>query len=194
MGTSTAELRQLGQLVQRYHAHDAEGRRHATNVARISLELGRALGLPRAELVSLGIGALLHDVGKLAVPAELLESPRSLTEDEWAIVRAHSAAGESLVAGYLRHPSVRAVIRWHHERVDGSGYPDGLRGDAIPLVARIVAVADAYDAMVAERPYAAARTPWDAVEEAFACAGRQFDPACVARLGALVAPARLAAA
>jgi HD-GYP domain-containing protein (c-di-GMP phosphodiesterase class II) len=127
------------------------------------------------------------------VPAALLESPRRLTADEWTIVRAHSAAGESLVSGFFRHPSVRAVVRWHHERIDGSGYPDGLRGESIPLVARIVAVADAYDAMVAERPYAAARTPRDAVSETFACAGRQFDAACVARLGELVAPALAAA-
>ena len=191
--TTTADLRELGQLVHRYHEHDVEGRRHATNVTRVALEIGRRLGLPRAELVSLGIGALLHDVGKLAVPAELLESPHRLTAEEWTLVRAHSAAGESLVSGFFRHPSVRAVVRWHHERIDGSGYPDGLSGEAIPLVARIVAVADAYDAMVAERPYAAARTPHEAISETFACAGRQFDAGCVARLGEIVAPALAAA-
>jgi HD-GYP domain-containing protein (c-di-GMP phosphodiesterase class II) len=184
----------LGQLVQRYHAHDAEGRRHATAVARLALEIGRDLQLPRSELVSLVIGALVHDIGKLAVPAPLLETPRHLTEDEWRIVRAHPAAGESLVSGHLRHPSVRAIVRSHHERMDGLGYPDGLEGDAIPLVARIVAVADAFDAMVAERPYAPAKAPAEALAEAFACAGRQFDPECVERLEAIVAPGRLAAA
>jgi HD-GYP domain-containing protein (c-di-GMP phosphodiesterase class II) len=194
VSASTSELRQLGLLVQRYHAHDVEGRTHATNVARIALRLGRDLCLPRSELVALGVGALLHDVGKLAVPAELLESPRRLTAAEWEIVRAHSVAGESLVSGYVRHPDVRAVVRWHHERIDGSGYPDGLSGDEIPLLARIVAVADAYEAMVAERPYAGARSPEDAISEAFACAGRQLDAACVARLEAIVEPTRRAAA
>lgn len=180
--------------MQRYHAHDAEGRRHATAVARLALEIGRELQLPRPDLVSLVIGALVHDIGKLAVPASLLETPRHLTEDEWRIVREHPAAGESLVSGHLRHPSVRAIVRSHHERMDGLGYPDGLRGDEIPLVARIVAVADAFDAMVAERPYAPARPPADALAEAFACAGRQFDRDCVERLEAIVVPGRLAAA
>lgn len=194
MSVSNVDHRQLGALVQRYYAHDVEGRRHATTVARIALRLGVALRLPRSELVPLGVGALLHDIGKLVVPATLLESSRQLTADERAIVRAHSVAGESLVSGYLRHPAVRAVIRWHHERPDGLGYPDGLGGDEIPFVARIVAVADAYDAMVAERPYSAARTPQEAVTEALACAGRQLDASCVARLNDVVASARLAAA
>jgi HD-GYP domain-containing protein (c-di-GMP phosphodiesterase class II) len=191
---STSELGQLGLLMQRYYAHDVEGRRHATGVARISFELGRALRLPRSELVPLAMGALLHDVGKLVVPASLLESPRRLTEDEWAIVQTHSAAGESLVSGYLRHPLVRAIVRWHHERLDGQGYPDGLKGEQIPLVARIVAVADAYDAMVADRPYSPARTPQEAFEEAFACAGRQLDARCVAPLREIVRHAHRAAA
>ena len=163
-------------------------------MARIAVEIGRDLRLPRSELVSLLVGALLHDVGKLAVPAPLLESPRPLTTEEWKLVRAHPAAGETLVSGYLRHPSVHAIVRSHHERMDGLGYPDGLRGAAIPLVARIVAVADAFDAMVAARPYAPPRTQADALAEAFACADRQFDAACVERLAAIVAPERLAAA
>jgi putative nucleotidyltransferase with HDIG domain len=190
----TSDLRQLRLLVERSYQHDVEGRRHAVNVAKLSLQIGRSLRLPRAELVSLGIGALLHDLGKLAVPAPLLETARKLTADEWRIVREHSAAGESLVSSYLRHPNVRAVIRSHHERVDGLGYPDGLRADAIPLAARIVAVADAYDAMVAERPYAPARNPQDALSEVFACSGRQFDAGCVACLAEIVAPVRLAVA
>lgn len=194
MNGATSTQRPLRALVQRYHAHDAEGRRHAVAVARIAVGIGRDLGLPRPELVSLVLGALLHDIGKLAVPASLLETPRRLTADEWRVVRAHPAAGDSLVSGHLRHPAVRAIVRSHHERMDGLGYPDGLRGEEIPLLARIVAVADAFDAMVAERPYAPARTPADALAEAFACAGRQFDPECVARLKAIVAPKRLAAA
>jgi putative nucleotidyltransferase with HDIG domain len=188
------ELKELAQIAQRYYAHDCAGRRHALNVARLALLIGRGLDLAREELVAIAVGALLHDIGKLTVPAPVLEKPGGLTSDEWTLVRAHPTTGEALVSPYLRHPLVRSVVRWHHERVDGRGYPDGLRGDTIPLAARIVSVADAYEAMVASRPYAYARTPLEAVAETFDCAGRQFDARCVERLSEIVAPHSLAAA
>jgi putative nucleotidyltransferase with HDIG domain len=188
------ELRELGQLARRYYAHDCEGRNHALNVARLALAMGTDLQLGRADLAAIAVGAVLHDIGKLTVPAPVLEKPGDLTETEWALVRAHPTTGERLVSPYLRHPTVRSVVRWHHERVDGRGYPDGLRGETIPLAARIVAVADAYEAMVAARPYSRARTPLEAVAETVDCAGRQFDARCVERLTVVVAPQTLAAA
>ncbi|MDQ3992800.1 MAG: HD domain-containing protein [Actinomycetota bacterium] len=190
----SSELKELAQIAQRYYAHDGTGRRHALNVAKLALMIGRGLRLPRAELVAITLGAVLHDIGKLTVPAPVLEKPGHLTSAEWTLVRAHPATGERLVSPYLRHPLVRSVVRWHHERVDGRGYPDGLRGETIPLAARIVSVADAYEAMVAARPYSRPRTPLEAVAETVDCAGRQFDVRCVERLSEIVAPRSLVAA
>jgi HD-GYP domain-containing protein (c-di-GMP phosphodiesterase class II) len=179
-------LEELRRVVSDYYAHDGAARVHATNVARLALKLGVALKLERTQLVALALGAILHDVGKLSVPARILSKPGRLTDAEWQLVRRHPPEGAQLVAPLLRHPDVAAVVRWHHERVDGTGYPDGLRGEAIPLPARIVAVADAYEAMVATRPYAPAKTPREAFTEVVACAGKQFDPVCVARMHALL--------
>lgn len=189
----TPELYDLARLVGRFRAHDPDGARHAAAVARIALRIGAGLGLERPRLAALALGAVLHDVGKLVVPVETLAGRHALDAEQWAVLRSHAAAGEALVAPLVRHPDVRAAVRWHHERVDGHGYPDGLAGDAIPLAARIVAVADAYEAMVTARPYAPARPPEGALAEAFACAGRQFDRRCVDALAAVAAPVRVAA-
>ena len=178
----TQETRELGTLARRYFAHDFEGQAHARNVAQLALRIARGFSLPREELVAIAVGATLHDIGKLTVPAAVLETPGGLTSAEWALVRTHPAHGDRLVAPHLRHPVVRSVIRWHHERVDGRGYPDGLRGAEIPLSARIVAVADAYEALVAARPYSEPRPPAEALAEIVDCAGSQFDADCVHRL------------
>jgi HD-GYP domain-containing protein (c-di-GMP phosphodiesterase class II) len=172
----------LATVARRYYAHDHIGRSHATKVTRLAVRLGVALELSRAELVPLALGALLHDVGKLAVPTSVLDKPCGLSDAEWQLVRKHPAAGEQIVAPLVRHPGVAAILRWHHERYDGRGYPDRLQGEEIPRVARIVAVADAYEAMVAARPYASPRSPRDALTEVASCAGRQFDAVCVDRL------------
>ncbi len=176
------EPRELAVLARRYFAHDFEGRTHAMNVARLALRVAHRLSLSRPELVAIAVGATLHDIGKLTVPATVLETPGALSSDEWALVRTHPESGDLLVSPHVRHPVVRSVIRWHHERVDGRGYPDGLRGEQIPLPARIVAVADAYEALVAARPYSAARAPTDALAEIVDCAGSQFDVQCVREL------------
>ena len=178
----TPEARELGTLARRYFAHDFEGQTHARNVAQLALRLARGFSLSRGDLVAIAVGATLHDIGKLTVPAAVLETPGGLTSEEWALVRTHPARGDLLVSPHVRHPVVRSVIRWHHERVDGRGYPDGLRGEEIPLPARIVAVADAYEALVAARPYSAPRPPADALAEIVDCAGSQFDADCVRRL------------
>jgi HD-GYP domain-containing protein (c-di-GMP phosphodiesterase class II) len=180
----------LGVLVRRYFAHDVEGWRHARNVARLSLRIARGFSLPREDLVALALGAAVHDIGKLMVPAAVLETAGELTSDEWMLVRAHPECGESLILPHVSHPIVRSAIRWHHERVDGSGYPDGLRGDEIPLAARIVAVADAYEAIVATRPYSVPRPPAAALAEIADSAGSQFDDECARTLVELEARGR----
>lgn len=169
-------------LTRRYFAHDFEGQTHARNVAWLAVRLGQAFSLPRQDLLAIAVGATLHDIGKLTVPAAVLETPGVLTSEEWKVVRTHPARGDLLVSPLVRHPIVRSAIRWHHERVDGRGYPDGLDGSKIPLSARIVAVADAYEALIAARPYSAPRSAADAIAEIVECAGSQFDTECVRRL------------
>lgn len=182
-GTEPGTLRALA---DRYFAHDHEGRAHAENVARLSFEIGVAFGLVRAELLELTVGALLHDVGKLAIPSSVLEKPCGLTQLEWDFVRDHPLAGERLVALHPLPDAVRAIVRWHHERVDGLGYPDGIGGDQIPLAVRIVSVVDAYEAMVSARPYSPACTRAEALARLLAHAGTQFDTGCVEMLAHVV--------
>jgi HD-GYP domain-containing protein (c-di-GMP phosphodiesterase class II) len=186
----TSEPHELRTLARRYFAHDFEGQTHARNVARLALRIASGFPLAREDLLAIAVGATLHDIGKLTVPAAVLETPGVLTSSEWALVRTHPARGDLLVSPHVRHPVIRSVIRWHHERVDGAGYPDRLRGEEIPLSARIVAVADAYEALVAARPYSAPRPPADALAEIVDCAGSQFDADCVRRLVELDAAAR----
>ena len=180
----------LGVLARRYFAHDLEGRRHARNVARLALRIAQGFSFSREDLIAIAVGAAVHDIGKLMVPTAVLETPGELTSEEWALVRRHPACGELLVSPHLHHPIVRSIIRWHHERVDGSGYPDGLGGEEIPLPARIVAVADAYEAIVAARPYSIPQPPAAALAEIVECAGSQFDRECALRLAEIEETAR----
>jgi HD-GYP domain-containing protein (c-di-GMP phosphodiesterase class II) len=159
-------------------AADPAFRAHSLNVAAISLRVGEALGLARQELGILQLAAAVHDVGKLAVPVEIITKPGPLDEAEWAAMRLHPTAGANLLEPCATPPDVLAIVRSHHERWDGAGYPEGLAGEQIPLGARIIAVADAYWAMVETRPYRAPRQPAHAREELLAHAGSQFDPAC----------------
>jgi two-component system, cell cycle response regulator len=120
--------------------------------------------------------AQLHDIGKVAIPEAILHKPGTLDDDEWAFMRRHSEIGERIIAEAPALTRVAAMVRASHERFDGGGYPDGLSRDEIPLGARIVAVCDAFDAMITERAYSAAMSPEDAERELRACAGSQFDP------------------
>jgi HD-GYP domain-containing protein (c-di-GMP phosphodiesterase class II) len=133
------------------------------------------------------LGALLHDIGKIRVPESLLNKPGALTDDEWAVMRTHPEAGERILAPIASLEAVLPIVRGSHERWDGGGYPDGLAGEDIPVGARIVAVCDAFRAMVEPRPYRGARPREDALEELVSNAGGQFDPACVEALLAVLA-------
>lgn len=164
---------------------------HSRRVAKIARALGEHLGLGGEELRSLEEGALLHDVGKLGLPDSLLGKAAPLSPDEWSEMSRHPIVGARLVERTELTPSVATMIRQHHERVDGHGYPHGLRGQEITLAARIVAVADAFETMHAGRNYRPALSHDDALGEIQANAGTQFDRRVVEALAKLV-PAVLA--
>ena len=147
---------------------------HGRGVAAHATRLGRELGFAATALASLRLAALLHDVGKLVVPDRILAKPGALDPEEWAQVRCHPSVGARMLEAE-GFEEVAGWVRAHHERPDGLGYPDGLSGDEIPIQARILAVADAYDAMVTERPYSPAMSSEEAREELRRGAGTQFD-------------------
>jgi len=149
---------------------------HIQDVAALAVRLGVAVGVPLALLGALKTGALLHDIGKIGVPTPLLDKPGPLAKSQFAIVRRHVILGDKLARACNLPEPVRLIIRHHHERWDGAGYPDGLRGEKIPLLARIVAIADAYDAIVSDRPYRRAQSIKYATTELLSGAGTQFDP------------------
>jgi len=161
---------------------------HAEAVAELAAQVAEKLGLPETLVLRCRLGGWLHDVGKATIPEAILAKPGPLDESEWAVMRTHPAIGEEIVLGAGAVREAAAAVRHHHERFDGTGYPDRLAGDAIPIEARIVAAADAYAAMTADRPYSSARTPQEAMAELHRCAGSQLDPRVVAALLAVLGP------
>jgi HD-GYP domain-containing protein (c-di-GMP phosphodiesterase class II) len=161
-------------------AHDYETHRHLLNVGILCARVARTAGASREEAVLIGQAGLFHDVGKLHVRCSLLNAQHELSESEWRIVRAHAARGEQMLAAYGA-PGLAAIVRSHHERLDGSGYPDGLRGLSIPWETRLLSVVDTYDALRAGRPYAPAVTHVEALERLVA-SDHLFDPDAVVAL------------
>ena len=151
----------------------------ADGVARLALPVGRRLGLAGEELDELARAAALHDVGKVGLPEAILTKPGPLDPEEWSFVRQHTVLGERILSAAPALRPVAAIVRASHERWDGDGYPDGLRGDEIPLAARIIAACDAHGAMTSERCYRAAMSDKEARDELRREAGKQFDPAVV---------------
>jgi diguanylate cyclase (GGDEF)-like protein len=152
---------------------------HARSIADLAVEVGRALGVDDDGLRDLRYGAIFHDIGKIAIPDAILNKPGPLTGEEFEIVRRHPAVGEQILAPVPFLAGVRRIVRHDHERWDGGGYPDGLRGEDIPLGARIVLVVDAYHAMRSDRPYRQAMPAGTARDELRSNAGTQFDPRVV---------------
>ena len=142
---------------------DKETGNHCQRLAALSVSLGKALGLPNEDLLALYRGGFLHDIGKIAVPDAILFKKGMLNEDEWAIMRSHTWKGERICSPMRSLKPVLPIIRNHHERWDGTGYPDGLTGESIPLLARILQLADIYDALTSRRSYKSAYTPEEAV-------------------------------
>ncbi|MEW6522202.1 MAG: HD domain-containing phosphohydrolase [Bacillota bacterium] len=176
-----ASLRQyylsaLQALAAALEAKDTYTRGHSVRVARLAQACARVLGLSDEEQEQIHLAALLHDIGKIGVPESILSKPGLLELAEWDEVKSHPVVGVRIVEPAGFHPQVVAAIRHHHENYGGGGYPDGLAGKEIPLLARIISVADAYDAMTSDRPYRRPRTAEEAMEELRRGAGRQFDP------------------
>jgi hypothetical protein len=160
-------------------AKDTDTGDHILRVQLTSERLALATGLDRDRAVGIGWAAMLHDVGKLHVPDAILTKPGPLTSEEWQVMRMHTVWGEEILSTGAAFETARRVARWHHEDFDGAGYPDGLRGDRIPLEARIVRIADAFDAMTHPRPYQEARSIEWALDQLRAGAERRFDPELV---------------
>jgi putative two-component system response regulator len=152
---------------------------HILRVAENSVKIGISLGLAKNDLVNLEVSALLHDFGKIAIEENLLIKPSDLTPEEFREIQSHALKGYHLLSGFGELTSTLGGIKSHHEKFDGSGYPEGLSGDNIPLFARIIAVVDAFDAMTFARPYRITKTTLEAITELMRCSGSQFDPIIV---------------
>ena len=155
---------------------------HSQNVMELAGKLGKRLELDEAALAELAFAARLHDVGKVGVPDSVLLKGGVLNEDEWEIMKQYPLRGAELLERVPGLGNVARIVLSEHEHWDGSGYPQGLKGEDIPLTSRIVLVCDAYDAMTSDRPWRSALKPWAAVRELRAGAGREFDPQCVVQL------------
>jgi putative two-component system response regulator len=160
-------------------AKDATTEQHCQRLAGLAHELGMKAGLEPAALKALVFGALLHDIGKIGISDAILTKPAPLTPEEWHAMRLHPIIGERICEPLATATQFAPIVRHHHERWDGAGYPDGLRAEAIPIGARIVGLVDSYDAIIHDRPYRPARDIHSAMAEIRREAGGQFDPELV---------------
>ena len=169
----------LVELADAIEAKDVATLGHVSRVGAYALAIGRELGLPAWDLRSLALAAQMHDVGKIGTPDAILRKPGPLTDEEYAVIKRHAVRGDEIAGRTPALRPLRDAIRHHHERWDGAGYPDGLAGEMIPLFARIIAVADTYDALTSPRPYRNALSHDAALAELRRVSGAQFDPRCV---------------
>jgi HD-GYP domain-containing protein (c-di-GMP phosphodiesterase class II) len=169
----------LGQFRMEPIYKDREMEGHARRVTAFSVGIARAMGLPRDQIQTIARGAFLHDIGEIAIPDGILNKPGKLEPEEFAIMKEHAHLGYEMVKEIPSLAEAVEIVYSHQERFDGSGYPRGLKGEHIPLGARIAAVADALDSITSDRPYRPARTLTAAREEIQAWSGRQFDPQLV---------------
>lgn len=153
---------------------------HIRGVGDLAIGVGRRMGLDAEQIDETARAAELHDIGKMAIPDSVLHKPGPLSDEERRLINQHTIIGERILSWAPALRPVARLVRHSHERMDGRGYPDGLRGDEIPLGSRIVAVCDAFDAMISERPYSRPRSVESALAELRRCAGTQFDSEVVA--------------
>jgi response regulator RpfG family c-di-GMP phosphodiesterase len=173
----------LDGLISMLALHERDGREHATRVSRLATALGDELGITGTALVDIERGALLHDIGKIDMPASILYKPAPLDESEWAIMRTHPRVGYDLLRKVPSLAGAAEIVLASHEAYDGSGYPRRLEGDAIPIGSRILAISDSYDSMTRPHTQRPAMSPAHAIEEIERCSGTQFDPRVVDALG-----------
>lgn len=162
-------------LVRSIHVRDQYTERHSVNVTRLSVRTARTMNLSSSEIECLEIASILHDIGKIAIPDSILLKPGGLTDEEYEIIKTHPTIGENILKSIKLFETERKIVRHHHERWDGKGYPDGLSGKEIPLLSRILSVADAYDAMTSDRPYRKGLSVEKAIGELRRNCDTQFD-------------------
>jgi len=171
---------------------DPVTKQHCDRVSGLSLELGKRCGLSNAELGLLRFAARLHDIGKIGIPDVILKKPSMLDDQEWTVMKAHPVKSERIVlaSGLEGGAPIALAVRHHHERFGGGGYPDGLSGEAIPILSRIVAIADTYDAMASLRFYGPTQTHAEIMNELQRVAGLQHDPYLTAKFTVLIEASR----
>ena len=169
-------LQVIATIAHTIDAKDSYKIGHSERVAKYSVEIARRMGIKGNELSNLYYVALVHDIGKLGIPDAISAKPSSLTAEEYEIIKTHTLIGDNILKGITLFPRLREGARFHHERYDGTGYPDGLKGEEIPMNARIIGMADAYDAMISNRAYRKELTFKQVKKEIFRCRETQFDP------------------
>jgi HD-GYP domain-containing protein (c-di-GMP phosphodiesterase class II) len=180
MSETSKKSSQLDSLKQTLTESDYETEEHVERTKIMATRLGRALGLSDADLGKLALLAVLHDIGKIAIPHSILSKPERLSEEEWKVMRTHTEKGYRIASASKELQPIAEYILHHHERWDGQGYPGGLAGEDIPLLSRIITVVDSHDVMVHDRPYHHAMSQAEAEKELLRCSGSQFDPHIVA--------------
>ncbi|MGI6628938.1 MAG: HD-GYP domain-containing protein [Bacillota bacterium] len=175
------QIRAMTKIVEQVEGKDYYTHNHSSRVQNYSIKIAEKLHLRPEKIDDIAWAGILHDIGKINIPDEILNKPGRLTPEEFAIIKTHPSEGKRMIEGTLLE-YLSEIIAQHHERLDGSGYPQGLKGDNITLGARIIAVADSFDAMTTDRPYKKAMHPRDAITELKSLAGIQFDPKVVAAL------------
>ena len=182
-GAQTTAYAAADSLLAMLQMHEKDGRRHSTRVTGLAIAVADELGCSNEEMDGLEFGAMLHDVGKIDMPSEILCKPAPLTDAEWDVMRTHPQVGYDLVRKLARLERAAEIVLAHHEAFDGSGYPNRLKGTDIPLGARILTIADSYDSMTHPHTQRPAMPPAMAVAEIERCSGSQFDPDAAAALG-----------
>ena len=177
-GEAPSLLDTVTALANAIDAKDHYTQGHSQTVSRLAAQIARQMGLPDSLIEEVRLGGILHDIGKIGVPESVLNKPSRLTPEEYELMKSHAVLGreDSRAAQGEGHRTDSGMVRHHHEMVDGTGYPDRLKGEKIPLGARIITVADCFDTMVSERAYKPGRTVDEAMEELRRCRGTQFDP------------------
>ncbi|MFP4021491.1 MAG: HD-GYP domain-containing protein, partial [Halanaerobium sp.] len=173
-------------LLNTLNAKSSETKEHAVRMTKLAFDFGEKLGLSNSKLNRLSLLATLHDIGKTSISEKILKKPAKLTDAEWELIKEHPERGAKIAAASEEFAAITDEILYHHEKWDGSGYPDGLEREEIPYLARIITIIDSYDVMTNDRPYSKAMSREEALKEIKNCAGSQFDPQLAENFIALI--------